>query len=551
MNLHVEYSGSSGTLMHADVVVVKKKPGTLDVNDMTDYLKSYLPSERKEGRLREDGNVIDPQTGNVEYYYYDLNPNKNFIYDLLIFIDTQVGVHYKKDANGDFILDEKGNRIQVWDAEPLDPETVCIGYAEITSQGLGLAETKEVLKVKYILEEGEKYTAVLDLDFRGMIPIIGNYITTEPTGNDRTYSKEYINSQIEFSPRLASTLEAYNDPYTIAPTYKGYLYQGEYYELESLDLNLKWDGETVYDMRIKLFGSDYWLEVTYSSRKSILHNVSKLPASTTPLISLVDGVNTILVDWGDYLEVVLTPNNMYHLPAPEKGVTHTWVQSKTIFNADKRSTANPRPHRQTNLKYSKALGSTISPGIVVDNPEMNVVFSKKEPIENWCMNKEVRDRMLSLNTFLTDDRSDLIIWDNNYFSYSYQVKETDMEIFIVREYTANRSTYRAFFPDKTVLPMNAYVRSSETIIDSQSVKIEIPRYKLIGKGELLVENSDGSLAIYSGGKDKVTQIKLRSDLADLYFGSFDRPISIEPVKYNTTLIHNGKFYFLDTNYNLR
>jgi hypothetical protein len=137
MNLNVVYTGGSNTLMYSDIVVVRKKPGPLNVNNISDYLLTYEVSEIKEGKLRP----MSP--GAVDFYIYDLNDNKPMTYDLLIYVSTPVSL----DGTG-----LPSNQLEG------------IGYIELTEIGLATPDTHEIIKIQYNLIEGVDYNTRLVLD---------------------------------------------------------------------------------------------------------------------------------------------------------------------------------------------------------------------------------------------------------------------------------------------------------------------------------------------------------------------------------------------------
>jgi hypothetical protein len=496
MNLNVVYTGGSNTLMYSDIVVVRKKPGPLNVNNISDYLLTYEVSEIKEGKLRPTS------PGAVDFFIYDLNDNKPMTYDLLIYVSTPVSL----DGTG-----LPSNQLEG------------IGYIELTEIGLATPDTHEIIKIQYNLIEGVDYNTRLVLDYTQGIVNNFNYLTEESNSDFRSYRKSYISKNINLSPELVSTIETYGSNKTVAPTYKGYIYDKDYYELESLDLDLLYGVNQITSFRVQFHKGDYWLEVNYSNKETILHNISSVPKSMTPLIDLANDPSvstTKLVNWQFATSIYINPTNTCYRSNP----LGTWYLTKTDYS----------PTDKLNNVYRDRLNSDLSPGLIVGNYNSKFVFSREgNTIVDWCLNKEVRDRLKSLNTYATNTNTAFTVWENSPLK-SYKLLETDLETFVIQEYNSTANLIKVYFPDKTTYTFN----STNT------------KFKILGNGELMIRTSYG-FNLYQGSVNKVKEVESIFDLVEVYFSTFDRPLDSNSVDFDTTLIHSGKFYILDNNYKLK
>lgn len=492
MNLNVIYTGGSNTLMYSDIVVVKKKPGPLNVNTISDYLSTYNVEDIKEGKLRP------VPLGGAEFFIYDLNDLKVMTYDLLIYVSTPTSF----DGSG-----LPSNQLEG------------IGYIELTEIGLANLTTHEVVKIKYNLIEGVDYNTRLTLDYtEGTVNNL-NYLTEESNSNFRSYSKEYISKNISLAPKVGNFFESYNTLDTIAPIYKGYLYNKNYYEIENLRLNLSYGINQITNLRIHLHEGDDWLEVSYSNKETILHNITRSPVIHGPLITVALNplaLFTKLVVWTFATEAHINPSSMCYKSNPS-GV---WYLTRTDYPIE----------MKLNNVYRDRLNSDLSPGYNLNIENQGFIYSRAgNGNANWCLNKEVRDRMNSLNIYTSNLNSASILWENSPLK-SYKLLETDMECFILMEYNSTANITKAYFSDRTSL-----------IIPANS------KFRIIGGGELMVKTENG-FNIYQGSANKVKSIDNVFDLIELYFSSFDSMISTISLTYENTLIHRGKFYTLDENY---
>lgn len=489
MNLNVISTGSSHTLMNSNCVVVKRKPGPLNVNNLSDYLSTYDPQDIKEGKLRSvEGNV----------YIYDLNDYKVTKYDLLLFVAGVTDLGPTADST----------------------QMEGIGYIELTLIGLEDPEVHEVIKLVYEVIARDEIEAKLELDYSECEMNNNYYVSKASNGKYRTYSRDKIDS-MQWGAKLVSSIESFSHTKRIAPSHKGYIYDGDYYEMETLDLDLSYGNNLITKLRVQSWNGDYWLEINYSNKETILHNISSVPKSSTPLIEMsYDPLieTTIKVNWHFAEEVYIGVTNMVY----RVGLTSWYITKSNLSQSDKIKDA-----------YRDRLAIHLVPGINLglENPGFiysNLLASNK----TWCSSREVRDSLDSLNTQPTPMTSGITIWENSLLK-SYKLLETDMDVFVINEFNNNVSRNVAYFKDKSsvILPNNDF--------------------RLIGDGDLMIRDIDDSISIFLGGALNKVNIKTTLDLIGLYFSSSNKLAVNSVVNFFNTFIHKGKFYTLDDTYKLR
>lgn len=487
MNLSVISTGSSNSLMNSDCVLVKRKPGPLNANTIYNYLNQYDPSEIKEGKL----NSVEDNV-----YIYDLNDAKVMQYDLLVYVMNTVNLDEVQESNN----------------------FEAIGFIELTLMGLALPQTHEKIKIVYNFITEGNIEPVLTLDYSESYMHNENYISTSSNNDYRSYSRARVDS-MNMKSNLVNSIESFYISDSLAPTYQGYTYQGNYYELEALNLDLLYSNNLITNLRTQTWDGDYWLEITYSNKETLLHNISKVPATDIPIAYLAFDENvdtTIRIPWHFAEEVIVNPKStLYRL-----GDNQWYIVDSNLSMEDKLKEG-----------YRTKILGTLTPGRNTSLQNPHFVYSRSGNDEkDWCLTKEIRDALDMLNTVPTPTSPGTNVWENSILK-SYKLLETDMDVFVINEYNSLVNRNVVYFSDKT-----------KVIINSP--------FKLIGNGELMVK-AGTNFIVYLGSSQKYKYIFNVYDLVKIYFSSSNKIINNDtPVTFENTFIHKGKFYTVSNTYKL-
>lgn len=481
MALNVIYTGSASTLLTSDIVMVKKKPGILNENIIADYLSNYSNADIKEGILRP-GNEDNA-------YVYDLNDAKVMQYDLLVYVRGNV----------------------VFNSTTLN-QMEGIGYIDLPRMGLANLQTHEVIKIKYTILDAVIFGNVLTYNYDKSSFDISKYIVNAVSGKHVSLSRTNVD-KLKFNHRLSAALEAKKT--SIAPALSGYLHNGKYYENLNLDLNLNYSVNSVTKMDIRSFTGNDWIEIRYSNGDIILHNISLFPKVPTPLIDSVDGINTIKISTPSYTDIITTDTNIAY-----KNTVGQWIFTYPHYTPTEMLDNNNRIVLKTNL----------IPGYKEKDGTSSLVFSDvtfKDTV-NWCSDKEIMDRLYSMNV---DDSNNMSghVWENSTLAW-YRLLNANQYFIILNKFSEIASRIEIYFSDKTM-----YTFPTTTA------------FRVLDKGEVMIKNGATGFTILSNSANNATVINNVYDLAKYYFASFNSLIEEYSVTFENTIIYGGKFYSLKNN----
>lgn len=445
MSLNVIYTGSSSTLLTSDIVMVKKKPGILNENIISDYLLNYSNADIKEGILRP-GNEDNT-------YVYDLNDAKVMQYDLLIFV------------RGNVVFNSTTLR-----------EMEGIGYIDLPRMGLASSQTHEVINIKYTILDSVVYGNVLTYNYDKSSFIISNYLVNAVSGKSVSLTRSNIDS-LKFNHRLSTAMEAQNS--AIAPALSGYIYNNKYYENLELNLNLVYSTNSVTKLDIRNFSGNDWLEIRYSNNEILLHNISVLPKVSTPLIDSVNGVDTIKISCPSYTDIVASISNLVY-----KNTLGQWVFTYPYYT----------PTEMLDNDNRIILKPNLLPGYKEKDGDCSIVYSDvtSKTTVNWCDDKEIMDRLYQLNV---DDSNNMAsgVWENSTLAY-YRLLNANPYFIVLNKFSETASRIEVYFEDKTMYSFSSTL--PYRILDKGEIMI-----KTGASGFIILSNSANNVTTISNVYD--------------------------------------------------
>lgn len=388
------YSGLSSNIKESCAVVVRKLPGEVNLNNISNYLSNYDPVNIRRAEL------IELEEGRSKYKLDEPLP---VTFDLLIFVNEIFSLNDPNISN----------------------TYLGIGYINLPTLGSDNLDPDIYLDLSW-----NEIDSTADINFT-------SELTNEPTLELVNYeSKNNIESHItmvnkndlnNYGIKYLPSTES--DSQGITNVNKGIISSNKFYEVPNIGIKVVNENINIIDTTYINYKSNEWVEILNSDGSKYMRNLTKYPKGVLMNTPYDPSTETWRVEEVPGIVTILTPDKI------------TWKSSNKWRSIDYNDYKDNNYTKVTDIEFDiesfMEYPTNLVPGIDRISNDVNLVFSDISKQDKWYLQSKLT-KIISNQIYLNSNSFKYYILEHNIrFYIGMEISNLGTSSFII-DYKGNR-----------------------------------------------------------------------------------------------------------------